>query len=55
MVAAAQADQQMLTLVGAQDHSPQFSSSGVMVATDLPWMRRGYSQVAAACAFPDCA
>lgn len=36
-------------------HSPQSSSSGVMVATERPWMRRGYSQVAAACAFPDLA
>lgn len=36
-----------------QTHSPQSSSSGVMVATDRPWMRLGYSQVAAACAFPD--
>lgn len=27
---------------------PQFNSSGVIVATDLPWILRGYSQVAAA-------
>lgn len=33
----------------------QSSSSGVMVATDRPWMRLGYSQVAAACALPDLA
>lgn len=42
-------------LCRAGAHSPQSSSSGVMVATDRPWMRRGYSQVAAACAFPDLA
>lgn len=34
---------------------PQFNSSGVIVATDLPWILRGYSQVAAAWALPDSA
>lgn len=37
----------------APAHSPQSSSSGVMVATERPCRRRGCSQVAAACAFPE--
>lgn len=35
--------------------SPQLSSSGVIVATDRPWILLGYSQVAAAWALPDSA